>query len=198
MAARVAGLILAGGRGERYGVPKAFATLPDERTFLSACLEALTAGGAAPVVATVPPGTEAQAARFGAELTTIALPADGLDMFASLRLGLGRLSRDGLWRAVIVLPVDHPLIAAETVQALADTHAVAAIATYRGKHGHPVLLSRSLADGIVSGASLGPTLREVLRGVERTDVNVDDAGVIANCNSPERLAAAWSERARSE
>ncbi len=36
---RTAGLILAGGAGRRFGGPKAFARLPDGRTFLEACAD---------------------------------------------------------------------------------------------------------------------------------------------------------------
>ena len=51
-----AGLILAGGEGKRWGAPKAFARLPDGRTFLEACFRVLREAGAGPIVATLPPG----------------------------------------------------------------------------------------------------------------------------------------------
>jgi len=111
MAPGIAGLILAGGSGERYGSPKAFARLPDGRPFLAVCAEALKAGGAEPVLATLPAGTPALQAPG---LECLPLPAPGLAMFDSLRLGLQHLLADTGWRAVIVLPVDHPLVAPAT------------------------------------------------------------------------------------
>ena len=187
MAARIAGLILAGGTGERYGGPKAFARLPDGRPFLAACADLLTGAGAAPLLATLPAGTPSLNAPG---LQGLPLPATGLAMFDSLRMGLKHLLADASWGAVVVLPVDHPLVAPETVRALATAGAEAAIPSHQGKHGHPVSLARSVAERIVTGELAGPTLREVLHSVTTAVVAVDDAGVTANCNSPEALSAA--------
>jgi molybdenum cofactor cytidylyltransferase len=193
MAPNVAGLILAGGAGERYGGPKAFARLPDGRSFLTACAELLAAGGAAPLLATLPPSAPSVESAL---LETVALPAAGLPMFASLRLGLAHLREDPAWGAVVVLPVDHPLVASSTVAALASSRADAALPSYQGKHGHPIVLSRRVAEGIVAESLAGPTLREVLHSVGTEVVEVDDPGVTANCNTPEALAAALHTRGR--
>jgi CTP:molybdopterin cytidylyltransferase MocA len=192
MAAGFAGLILAGGAGERYGSPKAFARLPDGRPFLAACAELLAAAGAAPVLAMLPVGTPPMQAPG---LECVPLPVPGLAMFDSLRLGLQHLVGDATWDAVIVLPVDHPLVAPDTVRALAAVQAVAAVPSHGGKHGHPVMLSRTVAERVASGAHAGPTLREVLRAVATTSLLVEDPGVNANCNTPEALAAALARLA---
>jgi CTP:molybdopterin cytidylyltransferase MocA len=193
METRFAGLILAGGTGERYGGPKAFARLPDGRPFMAACAEALANAGAAPLLATLPPDVPSLTSP---NLQALPLPASGLAMFDSLRLGLERLLADPVWEAVVVLPVDHPLVAPDTVRALASSDAEAALPSHDGKHGHPVKLSRRVAEAIVAGELAGPTLREVLRSVGTADVPVDDLGVTANCNTPDALAAAWEQLGR--
>ena len=182
-----AGLILAGGEGKRWGGPKAWANLPDGGTFLESCLEILRTAGAQPIVATLPPGTDDPGLD---RLVTVALQKPGLDMFASLVTGLDRLIENPDWRAVAVLPVDHPLVGPNTVSALANETARAAIPSFNGKHGHPVCLARSVAESIVEGKLIGPTLREVLRSVDAVNIAVDDLGVITNCNTPEALASA--------
>jgi CTP:molybdopterin cytidylyltransferase MocA len=187
MAPRFAGLILAGGAGERYGTPKAFARLPDGRPFLAACAEVLAEAGAAPLLATLPAGTPSLDAPG---LECLPLPEPGLAMFDSLRAGLQRLLSHTVWGVVVVLPVDHPLVVPDTVRALAAASAEAALPSHLGKHGHPVMLSRSLAERVVAGELPGPTLREVLRAVATVDVAVNDPGVVTNCNTPEALAAA--------
>lgn len=182
----VAGLILAGGAGKRWGGPKAFAKLPGGATFLEACARNLVLAKLNPIAATVPPNCD-QVDISGLEV--IRLPAPELDMFASLRCGLQRLAADASWVSVIVLPVDHPLINAETAHKLACANGPA-IPNFGGKHGHPVHLTRGLAERIATGELPGPTLRDVLKSEPFVEVAVDDEGVITNCNTPEALASA--------
>jgi CTP:molybdopterin cytidylyltransferase MocA len=183
----VAGLILAGGEGRRFGGPKAFAALDDGRTFLEACAACLAEAGASPVVATLPPGTEDPRI---AGLEVIALRRSGMDMFGSLKTGLRQMIQKAEWHRVAVLPVDHPLVRSETVVALANQGGPAVIPSHLGKHGHPVCLDRAVASAIADGKLGGPTLRDVLRAAGAADVEVADPGVIANCNTPAALRAA--------
>ena len=187
MSVVLAGLILAGGEGVRFGGPKAFAELEGGRTFLEACAATLMAAGASPVVATLPPGT-GNPDIDGVDALT--LPEPGMDMFGSLRTGLGRLMGAEGWQQVAVLPVDHPLVRAETVQVLASVDASAIVPSYQGKHGHPICISRDVVTKIAEGLLDGPTLRDVLRAVDAVDIEVDDRGVVANCNTPEALQEA--------
>jgi CTP:molybdopterin cytidylyltransferase MocA len=186
-----AGLILAGGEGRRWGCPKAWARLPDGRTFLEACFGTLRETGAWPIVATLPPG----AGDPGLEgLSTVVLPAPGLDMFASLKAALVRVMEFPDWKKSTLLPVDHPLITTDAVATLVTATTVAAVPSYRGKHGHPVCMVRSVVERIVGGELTGPTLRDVLRTIDAVDVPVDDIGVVSNCNTPEALDEALSRR----
>ncbi len=185
--ASFAGLVLAGGEGRRFGCAKAWASLPDGRTFLEACRELLDGAGADPIVATLPP---AALGPLPEGIAVTRLPERDLDMFTSTQIGLERLLEDITWRAVVVLPVDHPLISSTTVQLLIAAGPPAAIPSLAGRHGHPVCLWREVAMEVVSGELAGPTLREVLTAVGARSVPVDDPGIRANCNSPEALAEA--------
>jgi CTP:molybdopterin cytidylyltransferase MocA len=187
----LAGLILAGGAGRRFGGPKAWAVLPDGRNFLEACTATLVAAGARPVAATLPPGSRDPAVD---KLLALPLPEAGLDMFASIRIGIGRLMNERSWTRVALLPVDHPLVRAETLSVLAAGRSRAVIPSFHGKHGHPVVIDRPAAEAVVNGALPGPTLREVLATIGCVAVDVDDPGTTANCNSPAALAAALSRQ----
>ena len=189
---RCCGVILAGGSGERFGGPKAYATLPDGRTFLVACRDLLAAAGCAPVVASLPCGSSPAAI---AGVRALALPRPGLAMFESLRAALTVALAVGDWDRAIVLPVDHPLVRPATVRDLAAAPADAVVPVYRGKRGHPIALRRDLAAGVASGERPGPTLREVVHEAGAVDLQVDDPGVGWNCNTPAALAAAWAQRA---
>jgi CTP:molybdopterin cytidylyltransferase MocA len=183
-----AGLILAGGAGRRWGGPKAWARLPDGRSFLAACAGVMRAAGAAPVVATVPPGTHDPRL---AGLEVAALPGPGLDMLASARFGLRLLLGSPSWDVVVLLPVDHPLVSPGTVSAVAGAARPAAIPCLDDRHGHPVAFDRAVARTTTVGEHWS-TLREVLRAAGAVDVAVHDPGVRANCNTPEVLAEAWA------
>jgi len=185
-----AGLILAGGEGRRFGAPKAFARLPDGRTFLEACCETLTAAGARPVAATLP---RRHAGHEVPGLRQIPLPGSGLDMLASLRWGLRHLISEPSWDAVVVLPVDHPLVGAPAILALVAVGASVVVPCYRGKHGHPILLGREVAGRVARDELAGATLRDILRAVGAVDATVEDPGVVANCNTPEALRS-WLAR----
>lgn len=189
---RAAGLVLAGGEGRRWGRPKAWVTLPDGRSFLEACAELLRAAGVDVVAATLPPGS---AGGVPGGVVPVVLPAPGLDMFASTRLGLARLLEEG-WSAVAVLPVDHPLVLPSSVAALLAVDAPAVVPTLAGRHGHPVCLARRTAEAVVAGRLEGPTLREVLRAAGSCDLEVGDPGTRANCNTPEALAEALGASAK--
>ena len=186
MARTFCALILGGGAGVRYGRSKAFATLPGGESFLARCAATLAEAGATPVLATVPPDT---AHTHLPGVRVVVLEAAGMDMLASLRVGLDEALRFERWDAVVVLPVDHVLVAPQSIRQLAAVACAVAVPVYLGSRGHPVCLSRATAQGVASGTLQGRTLREALGAVERTEVAVDDPGVVANCNTPELLIA---------
>jgi molybdenum cofactor cytidylyltransferase len=158
--------------------------LPDRGSFLEACRDLLDGAGARPLVATLPHG---YAVDEVAGLRCLPLPEAGLDMLSSLRWGLRHLISDPGWDAIVVLPVDHPLVAVETIVKLVETGAAGAIPVHGGKHGHPVCLSRDVAEAVAREKLGGPTLRDAMRKIGAIDVPVDDPGIHANCNTPEAL-----------
>ena len=183
----LAGLILAGGVGRRWGGPKAWASLPDGRSFLEACAATLREAGASPIGATLPHGSSDPEI---AALEVVVLPRRGLDMLGSIREGLAKMLEERRWSLLAILPVDHPLVHPDTVTILANTPSSAAVPTFRGKHGHPVCLSREMAEAVVSKSLPGSSLREILRSVAVVDVPVGDPAVVANCNTPDAFAMA--------
>lgn len=154
---------------------------------MARCVATLRDGGVDQVMVTLPPGAAGPCPR---QATLVPLPSADLDMFASLRYGLERLLVEPRWDAVVVHPVDHPLVAADTVARLVAVAGAAAAPRYRGKKGHPIMLRQDVAVGIADGSLPGPTLREVLAAVGLEIVDVDDPGVTANCNTANALNAA--------
>jgi CTP:molybdopterin cytidylyltransferase MocA len=127
-------------------------------------------------------------------------------MYSSVRAGLAaavKLGRD----AVVVMPVDHPAVRPGTVLDLAVVMAQAVSAArgrkgrkgspartrfsyaliprYRGRRGHPIVLSATLARAVAKDASaahLSDAVRRNARLVGYLDVR--DPGVTRNVNRP--------------
>jgi len=148
----VAGLVLAAGGGSRMGRPKAL--LPYGGNLLVERAATLLAdGGCVPVVAVL--GAGAAEIRATAELPGVVLvdnPDWATGMASTLRVGLSELRDAG---AVVVTLVDTPLLGPESVRRLvsaAADGAEAAVATYSGAWGHPVLLSGPVAAEVRAAA----------------------------------------------
>lgn len=135
----VAGLLLAAGEGRRFGGPKAEVELAGER-LVDIGVRILTEGGCEAVVV-VSGATELVVP--GAEV--VANPDWASGMGSSLRTGLAALAAVRA-DAVVVMLVDTPWVSAAAVRRLVASAggASAAIATYDGRRGHPVLLDTAV------------------------------------------------------
>jgi molybdenum cofactor cytidylyltransferase len=136
---RIVAVILAAGSGRRMGGPKALLRFGGE-TFLARAARLLARPGVASVVAVVGPGargTAAEAPPAGARIALNPRPEEG--MLSSILRGLDEADADGA-DAVLLHPVDHPLVEAATVDrvvAALGAGAVVAVPTHGLRRGHP-------------------------------------------------------------
>lgn len=140
---RVAGLLLAGGAGRRYGMPKALVVV-DGRRLVERGLATLRDAACDPIVVVL--GAAAQQVRFSTDLSGATVtdnPEWHTGMGSSLRAGLAALAAFPV-EAVAVLLVDTPGVTAAAVRRLRrlGSSTGLAVATYHGQPGHPVLLGR--------------------------------------------------------
>src|SRR5712691_4500218 len=143
---RIWSIILAAGRGERMGGPKALLAAGGE-TFLARAARRLR-----------PPRVEVMVAVVGFEAERVAreagLPADvqvvrnqryAEGMLTSICAGLHAAQAGGA-DAVLVHPVDHPLVEVETVERVLDAleaGAVIAVPSHQRRRGHPAGFARA-------------------------------------------------------
>ncbi len=195
-AAGTAVVVLAAGSGRRLGLgPKAHVPLGDG-TFLSRIVDGCRAAGLRSIYVV---GSVSDAhirrvcAELGASLTLNLDPERG--MSSSVHLGLAAASRASAERGILVVPVDVPIVRAESLRILA--YALERVPdgwvrpVWRGTGGHPVGLGGRLVPRILARGGVAP-LRDALRdmGAACVDVPCDDPGVVTDVDLPEDLEAA--------
>ncbi|PTB22405.1 molybdopterin-guanine dinucleotide biosynthesis protein MobA [Trinickia symbiotica] len=181
------GLLLAAGRGTRFDPTgqqnKLLAPLPDGTPVARAAAHRLVAS-VARVVAVVRTGDEALAHLLNDAGCDVIFSSEAeRGMGASLAAGVHASADADGW---VVALADMPWIAPETIEAVArrlgqGSSIVAPV--YRGRRGHPV------GFGAMHGTALAALdgdvgARLLLESSDLTTIDVDDAGVIADVDTP--------------
>ncbi len=94
------------------------------------------------------------------------------DMFLSVKIGASCVKQERFF----FTPGDYPLISSETLKAMLDAGAEVAIPTYKGRKGHPVLISSLLIPQLLEEPD-GSSLKKFLSRVDVKLVEVDDEGI---------------------
>lgn len=152
----VAGVLLAAGRGSRYGGPKAVAHDPDGAGWLLRSVAALRPCASVTVVLGASADEAAALAPADVEIVVAERWSDG--MGASLRAALAALEPTDADIALISL-VDLVDVGADVVRRLvrslptpSGARSTLARAGYRGRPGHPVLIGRDHWAGVAEAA----------------------------------------------
>lgn len=183
-----AGVIPSAGASLRMGQPKQLLRV-GRQTFIERTVAALRGGGCDPVFVVVAVGDEDAArvaARAGARVLTNPDPGEG--PITSLRLALAEL--DESVAGLVFLPVDHPLVLADTVAALLAAAGAAGAAltlpVHGSQRGHPAVFGRSLFGELTDPALEGGARTVTYRHLDAALlVEVDDPGVLADIDTPE-------------
>jgi CTP:molybdopterin cytidylyltransferase MocA len=185
-------IVLAGGASSRMGQPKALLCV-EGRTFVRRLLDTLRAGGITDAIVVVRPGAdgvrrEIDRAQWGRAVEN---PQPDRGQLSSLLTGLDELDRPDV-DGILVTLVDVPLIRPSTIAALLSRAHVATApilrAVHRGRHGHPVVFLRPVFDAL-RRADPEAGAKTVLRSYAVEDVEVEDAGVVRDVDTPEDYAA---------
>lgn len=189
---RIHAVILAAGRGQRMGGPKALLTL-DGETFLARCARLLHRPAVTSVVAVLGHDAErvAREAGLAPDVATVVNDRYAEGMLTSILAGLLAAEAAGA-DAVLVHPVDHPLLPAATVDAvLAALAAGATIAvpSHDRRRGHPAGFAR-LAWAALRAADAQEGARGVLARHPEWIAHVPGGpDCLAGVNTPEDYAS---------
>ncbi|MGE0158345.1 MAG: NTP transferase domain-containing protein [Gemmatimonadales bacterium] len=196
-ARRFAGVVPSAGASLRMGRTKALLEVGG-RTFLARTVAALRSGGCDPVLVVVPDGEPATRIAEAAERAgalVLRNPDPGEGPITSLRLAIRELG-DSV-AGLAYLPVDHPMVKAQTVAALLAAaraavggRAALTIPMHRGRRGHPAVFGSALFTELADPALEGGARMVVHRHLDHaTLVEVDDPGVLTDIDTPEAYAA---------
>ena len=109
-------------------------------------------------------------------------------MFDSAKIGLEYL-KDKCDR-ILFTPVDIPLFTSATVKTLIESGAELACPVCEGQQGHPILIAARLVDNILSDSGEGGLKGAISRcGAEMREIEVEDAGVLHDADTPEDYRA---------
>jgi CTP:molybdopterin cytidylyltransferase MocA len=192
----IVGVVLAAGAGTRIGHAKALLRAGSlDESFVQCACRVLREGGVKDLLVVASPDL-IDAVRGlldqGVGLLVNDFPARG--QLSSLQVALGALSDDT--RAIVMLPVDVPLVSAETVRALIARWEQTASPVVRpvsgARHGHPVVFDR-----VVFAELAAAPLSEGAKPVVRRHVSADgdlhtgDAGAFRDIDTVEDYVAAF-------
>ena len=176
-------IVLAAGRGTRFGSDK-LAALISGKSVLDRAIEVALAAPAERVIVVTRPGTQVPP-----DPRIARVESSGPDLSDSLRAGIAAA---GEAQGAFIFLGDMPLVPHDLAGRLlpAIGAAVAAVPVREGVPGHPVLLARrgfALVERLQGDAGLGRALRH------REDVaplTVSDLGATLDIDTPDDLAAA--------
>ena len=198
-------ILLAAGRGLRFGGGKLLAMLDGAPLVVHALRTALLAPARRVYVAAADPAVraavEVEARRLGAlkRLTFVVVESPEEGMAASLRTAVAALPSDtaGVFVFLGDMPAVDPATPALLAQALeGERHIVAPV--HLGRRGHPVLFGAAWLPSLraLSGDQGARTLLESA-GAQLARIPVPDAGIHLDVDHPEDLARAGKSRGSS-
>ena len=192
----IPGAILASGFSTRMGRSKALLPMgPDGPSFVRHLAATLLRGGVSDVLVVGRPDDGA----LRSEVDQLSGPVRFIENFhaaqgqlSSVVAAVNAVDHPGT-RALVITPVDVPLVRDASVAALIAafdrTRAPILRATSSGRHGHPVIFAHALF-GELRRADPSVGAKAIVRAHEAEIVNVevDDPGVLADVDAPEDYA----------
>lgn len=186
-------IILAAGNSERMGVPKLSLRFRGDTSFIARCTQEFLNAGCREIALVVNEQGFEWIGKINFPENVIVVPNSFPEFgrFHSIQLGLAQLGKGD---PVFIHNVDNPFIHTEQLLALERAYHQPAgketaaggrvvIPHYKGRGGHPVLISPEVGMAIRGEKQPDWPFREFLKGFQQIKVPVNDPGVLVNINT---------------
>ena len=176
----ISAIILAAGKGKRFGEPKAFAKI-DNMSFLDLSISKLCSLNIAEILVVV---KEKINLNFN-NIKQVINIRHNAPMLSSIYEGIK--NSDMKTSGYMIYPVDYPYIGKDTLERLINAYSrntdKVIMPIYQGMSGHPVIIPASLADKI-NDVELEGGLGALIKNshIEVEYIEVPDEGILKNIN----------------
>jgi molybdenum cofactor cytidylyltransferase len=191
----ITGVLLAAGSSRRFGSNKLLAPLPDGTPLVCATLRRLRSVLESVIVVVHPQDDVVPALLMAESVQTVVCQNADTGMGASLAAGVAASSAARGW---LIALADMPAIQVSTLQRVVqalDNGAVLVAPFHAGRRGHPVGLHARFHDELLAlSGDAGARSILALHAAALTRLDVDDAGVLFDVDTPDDLELAAAQR----
>jgi len=179
-------VLLAAGRSKRMGIPKMTLPIDNKHTFL----ETITAGylnfGCREIVVVANEENRRliDTGKLDNRIQIIVNEHPEWQRFYSVQLGLGSTNPENY---IFIHNIDNPFVDNLLLQKMAESLSSDkyVVPVYRGRGGHPVLLSRPIVQAIVQTSDHDHILKTFLNRYQRINVETENSNILVNINTVE-------------
>lgn len=181
-------LILAAGNSERMGHSKLFLKLPNGNTFIEHLVNEYQKFGCTQIAVVVNQSNEKEIKENYKHLLgkiEIAVnPNPDLGRFRSVKIGLSTLKKPSY---VFIHNIDNPHCDTSILNILKENIAGFdyVVPTFKGKGGHPILISKEVVSKICTEEKNDFLLNEFLSRFNRNRIEVNNDTILKNINTPD-------------
>ncbi|HBF89032.1 MAG TPA: hypothetical protein DDX39_10360 [Bacteroidales bacterium] len=179
-------IILAAGHSSRMGLQKALLKYSEKLTFLEKIIETYSTFGATIILVTnhiVIDELEKNNIKLDNNNTIIVVNTDiNQGRMLSIKLGVSKIMKSGI---CFIQNIDNPFVSTKTLRQLMNnsrkSHYVSP--TFKGKGGHPILISNKIIEDLKEFDNLHITLKEFLSSYEKEQIEINDEKILLNINT---------------
>ncbi len=181
-------IILAAGYSGRMGQIKFSLKMKDGKIFLEHILQQFSKFGCYEMVVVInregKSFLDQHAIEFPENVRFILNEHPGYERFYSVKLGLSAINRN---RFVFIHNADNPFVEQDVLEQIFEKREEADIVkpVYKGKGGHPILISDKIRAEIISETENNIRLDDFLRKYPQKRVNVGSEKILININTPD-------------